>query len=99
MKLGNRQFFNAFAQLIAATNPDRDCEEWDVAGVHWRRERHIQWATKSYQLEIHRLCRKTRPSWTLLFVREIWWSADRRKAIRDACWTHLESGSGRDVLN
>jgi hypothetical protein len=98
MKLGNRQFFNLFARLIAATNPDRDCEEWEVEGVHWRRERHIHWAVTSYQMEVHRLFRKTGPAWTLLFVHETWWSANRKKSIRDACWTHLETGTRRDVI-
>lgn len=98
MQLGNKAFFTLFAQLVAATNPNRDCEEWQVNSVRWRRQRHSLWATVSFQLEIHELRHTTRPNWTFLFVRETWWSADRRRAIRDACWTHVESGNRRDVL-
>jgi len=98
MRLGDRNFFNLFLGLASRTNPKRDCDEWEVAGVGWRRQRHVLWGSVSYQLEIYELERKGRGAWKLLFVREMWWSSDRREAIRDGCWTHLESGSRRDVL-
>lgn len=97
MQLGNRAFFNLFARVVTATNRNRDCDEWQIDGVHWQRERFAQWAATSFQVEVHRLAH-TRPAWTLLFVRETWWAANRSRAIRDACWTHLEAGSRRDVL-
>lgn len=98
MQLGNRQFFILFVRLVQASNPDRDCDEWQLAGVRWRRARHVHWASTSFQLEVHRLTHAARPSWSLLFVRETWWASNRRRAIRDASWTHLESGSRRDVM-
>lgn len=98
MQLGNKTFFSLFVRLVAATNSNRDCEEWQVSGVRWRRQRHSLWASASFQIEMHELRHTARPTWTFLFVRETWWSADRRRAIRDACWTHLESGNRRDVL-
>jgi len=97
MQLGNRQFFNLFLRLVTVANGNRDCDEWLFEGVRWRRNRHIHWGTTSFQLEVHRLSHET-AGWTLLFGREIWWSADRRKAIRDSCWTHVEAGARRDVL-
>lgn len=98
MKLGNKVFFNLFARLVAATNSDRDCDEWLVAGVQWRRQRPSIWASTSFQIELHELRHAARPVWTLLFVRETWWGADRSRVIRDACWTHLEKGNRGDVI-
>jgi hypothetical protein len=98
MKLGNKVFFNLFSRLVAATNTDRDRDEWQVNGVHWRRQRHSLWAPTSFQIELHELRHTARPAWTLIFVRETWWVTDRTRAIRDACWTHLEKGSRSDVL-
>lgn len=51
----------------------------------------------SFQIDVHRLILPARSGWTLLFVRETWWSADRKKAIRDSSWTHLESGDRHNV--
>ncbi|MBI3677680.1 MAG: hypothetical protein HY243_13805 [Proteobacteria bacterium] len=98
MRLGDSKFQNLFALLVSATNKDRDCDEWRVAGVEWRRQRSVQWAPISFQIEIHQLTHTARPKWTILSVHEIWWKRDRRKAIRNAYWTHLENGSRNDVL-
>ena len=98
MRLGDTNFFNLFARLAAASNPDRDCDEWQVAGVAWRRQRHVHWAPLSFQIETHTLSHAARPRWTLTFVHETWWSEDRGKAIRNTHWTHLESGDRREVL-
>jgi hypothetical protein len=98
MRLGDNNFFNLFQQLAAATNANRDCAEWNVAGVNWRRQRHVTSGAVSYQLEVHELRRTAGPKWSLLFVHELWWGGDRRKAIRNVHWTHLQSGNRRDVL-
>ncbi len=98
MRLGDNNFFNLFQRLAADSNKNRDCDEWDIAGVCWRRHRHIEWGPLSYQIETHELRHAERPHWSLVFVHEIWWGADRRKAIRNTHWVHLESGERRDVL-
>jgi hypothetical protein len=98
VRLGDNNFFNLFARLITASNPDRECDEWQVEGVRWRRQRHIRWAALSFQIETHELQRPAKPAWRLIFVHETWWGADRRKAIRNTHWTHLAAGNRRDVL-
>lgn len=98
MQLGNIDFFNLFARVVAATNANRDCDEWQVDGVVWKRERYACWAPTSHQIEVHRLIHKAKPSWMFLFIRETWWAANRKKAIRDMRWTHVETGSRRDIL-
>jgi hypothetical protein len=42
MRLGDNNFFNVFQRLAAASNENRDCDEWSMAGLRWRRQRHIQ---------------------------------------------------------
>lgn len=98
MRLGDNNFYNLFSRLVTASNPDRDCDEWNVEGVVWRRSRHIHWAPLSFQIETHRLAHAARPRWSLVFVHETWWGENRGKAIRNAHWTHLEAGDRRDVL-
>jgi hypothetical protein len=41
VRLGDINFFNLFKRLLASTNPDRDRDEWQIAGVTWRRKRSI----------------------------------------------------------
>jgi hypothetical protein len=73
-----------FARLLAASNPDRDLDEWQVGSVHWTRERHLHWAARySFQIELNSLRHLGRRHWTLIVAHEIWWSSDRRKAIRN----------------
>ncbi len=98
MRLGDSNFFTLFERLATATNSHRDCDEWQVAGVCWRRQRNLLWSSTSFQIEVHELSHTARPRWTLLYVHEIWWGADRHKSIRNARWTHLEVGNRRDVL-
>jgi hypothetical protein len=98
VRLGDTGFFHLLERLAAATNSDRDCDEWQVAGVRWRRQRDIHWSQTSYQMEMHELYHGAQPRWELLFVHEIWWGPDRRTAIRNARWTHLVHGSRPDVL-
>ena len=98
MRLGDSNFFNLFQRLAAASNRDRDCDQWNVEGVRWHRQRHIVWSSVSHQLETHELIHAVRPKWMLVLVHEIWWGSDRRKAIRNARWVHLQSGNRNDVL-
>lgn len=98
VRLGDNNFFNLFARVAAATNPDRDRDEWETSGVRWRRERNLRWATTSFQIETHELHHAAKPKWTLLFVHETWWGPVRQKAIRNAHWTHLHDGNRHDVL-
>ncbi|HTQ14679.1 MAG TPA: hypothetical protein VMH86_12470 [Rhizomicrobium sp.] len=98
MRLGDGNFFNLFSRLVTATNPDRDRDEWQAGAVRWRRRRHVEWSTLSFQIETHELEHAVRPRWRLVFVHEIWWGIDRGKAIRNAHWVHLAQGDRRDVL-
>lgn len=99
MRLGDANFLNLFARIAAQSNSDRDCDAWRVAGVHWQRQRLVNWgAGFSFQIETHILMHAARIPWSLLFVHELWWGETREKTIRNAHWVRLQKGSRRDVL-
>lgn len=98
MHLGDNNFFNLFQRVAAASNKNRDCDEWKFAGVHWSRQRHSNWsAGMSWQVEVQTLRHTGRKPWTLLFVHEMWWPPGRKKAIRNARWVHLAEGARKDA--
>lgn len=99
MRLGDANFLNLFSRVAARTNPDRDRDEWRTDGVHWLRQRFVNWnANLSFQIETHTLRHAARDAWTLLYVHEIWWGETRETTIRNAHWVRLERGSRKDVL-
>ncbi len=99
MRLGDANFLNLFARIAAHANPDRDREEWRIAGVHWQRRRLVNWdASLSFQIETHTLQHAARTPWTLLYVHEMWWSEDRGKTIRNTHWVRLSHGVRKDML-
>ena len=99
MRLGDTRFFNLFARLAAASNADRDCDDWQVGDVHWRRARHVHWgADASFQMELYTLACTRRPAWTLLLGHEMWWAGDRSKTIRNGRWIHISKGTRQDIL-
>ena len=98
MRLGDRNFFNLFQRLVAASNPNHDCDQWEIKDTSWRRHRHLHWAALSFQLVAYEIEHGGHAGWRLLFVRETWWPTNRQRAIRDTSWAHVEYGSRRDVI-
>jgi len=99
MRLGDNRFFNLFALLAASTNPDRNCDSWQVGSVCWTRERTTHRAPHySFQIEIHTLVRDGRAGWILLMARETWWEGGKVDAFRNGHWVHLVRGARADVL-
>lgn len=100
MRLGDNNFFNLFSRLVHVTNPNRDCDKWEVAGVRWIWERNVHWGSNfSFQIEVHTLHHVARRGgWLLLVATEMWWPADRRKTFRHGRWIHLVEGARANVL-
>jgi hypothetical protein len=100
VRLGDNNFLNLFSRVAAHTNSNRDCDEWRIAGVHWMRQRLVNWGSNfSFQIETHILSHPARSAWTLLCVHELWWGQARDKTIRNTHWVRLQSGSRKDALN
>ena len=99
MRLGDTSFFNLFALVAGATNPDRTRDAWDVDHVHWTRERTShRGPSYAFQIELHTLAHDGRRGWTLLMGHETWWAPGKPDAFRNGRWVHLVKGARADVL-
>jgi len=99
MRLGDTKFFNLFALIAAASNPDRTRDLWDIDHVTWRRERTSHRGPDcSFQIELHTLIHDGRHGWTLLLGHETFWMPDRTDAFRNGRWVHLVKGARSDVI-
>lgn len=99
MRLGDTSFFNLFALVTSATNPDRTRDAWDVDHVHWTRERTShRGAHYAFQMELHTLSHDGKRGWTLLMGHETWWAGNKPDAFRNGRWVHVVKGSRADVL-
>ena len=100
MRLGDNNFFNLFSRLVHKSNPGRDRDSWEVAGVRWTRERNVHWrANFSFQIEVHTLHYAARRNgWLLLAATEMWWPENREKTFRHGRWIHVCEGARTNVL-
>jgi hypothetical protein len=99
MRLGDTSFFNLFAMVASATNPDRTCDAWDVDHVHWTRERTShRGPSYHFQIELHTLRHEGKRGWTLLMGHETWWAAGKTDAFRNGRWVHVSGGARSDIL-
>jgi hypothetical protein len=91
--LASASFFRTFDLLLAAGNPGLKLSHWNQDGVAWERERH-SFNTRAYgfALEIATLTHSGRQGWSLIVVKEFWWTGDRDKGVRSTHWAHLLSG-------
>jgi hypothetical protein len=100
-RIGDRSFIFAWQTIRAATQPDPEATQWQVAGVRWRRSRYsFMGPDHATAIEVHRLdCADGRDAWSLMVVAEHWWD-ERRKPLRsNHIWaTHL-SGSRLQVAD
>lgn len=93
-RIGDRKFMFAWQSIRAATQPDHEATEWNVAGVRWRRSRYsLAGPDHATAIEVYRLdCAGGREAWSVMVIVEHWWD-ERHKPLRNQIWaTHL-SGS------
>ncbi|RIA46680.1 hypothetical protein DFR49_1228 [Hephaestia caeni] len=99
--LGDPAFFRLFDALVVEANPQAGLKKprWSIADTDWQWERHtFGGATHSFTMETCTVVRRPPKSWTLLVVKEFWWTADQRKPLRDLRWAKLVSGSRADTM-
>jgi hypothetical protein len=99
-KLNSRGVLDRWQIVQRATIPGAECENWQVDGVDWRRQRHaFAGGGYSFAVEIHRLAcaRPGKSSWSLMVVVEHWWGADK-EVLKTASWARRLSGSSASIF-
>jgi len=97
--LASRSFFRTFDLLLAAANPSTMPSCWNQDGVACARERHsFGSGTYNFAVEVVTMTRPGRQGWTLMVVKEFWWTGDREKELRSTRWAQVLSGRRNDVI-
>jgi hypothetical protein len=94
--LASRSFFRTFDLLLAAANPSMMLSE---DGVTCARERHsFGGGTYNFAVEVVTMTQPGRQGWTLMVVKEFWWTGDRERDLRSTRWAQLLSGRRNDAI-
>jgi hypothetical protein len=100
--LGDPAFFRLFDALVAGANPTAGLKRprWSIGETDWHVERHtFGGALHSFTMETVTITRDGPRGWSLLVVKEFWWTADQRKPLKDMRWAKLVGGSRADVMS
>jgi hypothetical protein len=97
--LASPSFFRLFDQLISTTNRDLKLLRWIHDGVEFERARHSNMGSNhSLAIEIFTLTRTGRRGWTLMVIKEYWWSGKESKPLKDLRWARITGGQRADVF-
>jgi len=97
--LASRSFFRTFDLLLAAANPSLVLSCWSQDGVACVRERHsFGGGTYNFAIEVVTMTQPGRQGWSLMVVKEFWWTGDREKELRSMRWAQLLSGRRDDAI-
>jgi hypothetical protein len=93
-------FFRLFDLLMSATNPSLKHARWSIDGVACEHERHsFTGRAHSFAVETFTLTRQGRYGWSLLVVKEYWWTERAADAARITRWARPTGGGNRrDIL-
>ena len=100
--LGDPAFFRVFEALAAQANPQARLRlsHWSIGDTQWQVERHtFAGVAHSFTTETCTITKPPLRGWTMLVVKEFWWTADQRKPLRDLRWAKLLSGSRADAVD
>jgi hypothetical protein len=97
--LASPSFFRTFDLLLAGANPSMMPSCWTANGVTCARERHsFGGGTYNFAVEVVTMTRPGLQGWTLIVVKEFWWTGDREKELRSTRWAQLLSGRRDDAI-
>jgi hypothetical protein len=95
----NPSFFRLFDLLVSLTNPGLKRSLWTYGGVEFERTRHSFTGSKhGVAIEIFTLTRPGRRGWSLMVIKEYWWSGAESKALKNLRWARPTSGQRGDIL-
>lgn len=98
--VGDPGFFRVFDVLLTLTNPALKRSRWSHDGVQIERERHsFTGPAHGLAIEIFTLTCPGRRGWSLMVVKEYWWTGEESRAVKNLRWARLTSGQRGDLLS
>jgi hypothetical protein len=92
-------FFRLFDMLMSTTNPGFKRARWSFEGVDCEHERHsFTGRAHGFAVETTTLTRGGRRAWSLLVVKEFWWTGEASDAARITRWARPTAGNRGDIL-
>ncbi len=92
-------FFRVFNGVVRESDAASAARVWSKDGVDWARERHsYRGPTYQFSIDVYVGTRDGKKGWSVLVVREAWWTCDHPDPRRHTQSAHLISGSRADAL-
>jgi hypothetical protein len=93
-------FFRVFDMLMSATNPGLKRARWSFDGIDCEYERHsFNGRAHGFTVETFTLTRPGRRSWSLLVVKEFWWTGEKSEIARMTRWARPIAGGRGDIMS
>jgi hypothetical protein len=97
--LARPSFFRLFDLLLSTTNPGLKLSQWKHDDVEFERERHSFTGPKhGLAIELFTLTHTGRKGWTLIVVKEYWWTASESKVLKSMRWARHLGGRRGDLM-
>lgn len=97
--LASTSFFRLFDRVVRPADPVDASPRWTLEGVDWARARHTYTgADYSFAVDLITGAKGGKKGWSLMVVREGWWSGRKPDPIKTRQWAHLNSGSRAEAL-
>jgi hypothetical protein len=93
-------FFRLFDMLMSTTNPGLKHTRWSFDGVECEHERHsFTGRAHGFAVETFTLTRPGRRRWSLLVVKEFWWTGEGSDAARVTRWARPTGGPRTAIID
>jgi hypothetical protein len=91
--------FRVVDLLVSLTNPGLRRSAWTHDGVDFCRERHtFNGPSHGLAIDIFRLAHSGRRGWSLMVVKEYWWSGEESNPLKSIRWARPIGGQRNDIL-
>jgi hypothetical protein len=98
--LARPSFFRMFDLLLAESNPGQKRISWTRDGVDFGRERHsVSNPAHGFVVEIVTLKRPGRRGWSLMVVKEYWWTGPEATPFKTLRWARALDGRREDMFD
>jgi hypothetical protein len=98
--LADRSFSLLFEAIVRQGNAGSSLDSWNANGVSWNRTRH-NFAGRHYgfAIEVFIASCPGRNGWSLVVVKEHWWSGRHRDIVKSQYWSKQTSGKRNALMS